>query len=265
MKNLPILYIVFSIGLFLFISSCECDDPTDPDCDNYDPCYESEPVKASFTIKEVVPPYGGFVYEAYEPYDTDTIRIRTVVFEAPEGMDEYTWLIGSEVLHDRVVERGGFPRGETIPITLIVRKTPQFMCFPDDDGIDTLVRYMYVMVNSCNSLIHGRFHGALTHNPQDTFTMEYHGCPPYTVGDTLFPYPRFENLFRNCGIVRTPSGLKGYKHATFWAGDNGTFCDIPYGTIYISGTANEKVTINYTFSRGSQKDQWFTFEGIRQD
>ena len=52
MKNIKIL--IFSLGFLglLALQSCKeecpCDDPTNPNCDNYDPCYGKKPITADF-------------------------------------------------------------------------------------------------------------------------------------------------------------------------------------------------------------------------
>jgi hypothetical protein len=160
-KNIFPLSTVLLVLCLVGFGSCDnCEDITNPECKNYDPCWEGE-VKASFTIMEQVA--GNSTARRYFiPYDTDTIVQYSIEFAAPEGFDKYTWLIGSEVLNERVIYRNNFPRGQTTPITLIVEKTPNTICFPDDDGIDTLVRYMYRTLDRCEQLVDGWYIGSYT-------------------------------------------------------------------------------------------------------
>ncbi|HHB77964.1 MAG TPA: hypothetical protein ENK85_01870, partial [Saprospiraceae bacterium] len=132
-------------------------------CKDPDPCEEATEVTADFTIMENGYPnnLSGGLDTLFKPFDTDTVRRTRIIFSALEEDAEYTWIIGAETLHTRVVQRSGFPKGETIPITLIVKKTPNAMCFPNDDGIDTLVRYMHVLPDSIPPRGYGVFRGTL--------------------------------------------------------------------------------------------------------
>jgi hypothetical protein len=160
-KHIFLLSTVLLVLCLVGFGSCEnCEDITNPECKNYDPCWEGE-VKASFTIMEQFS--GNYTPIRYfVPYDTDTINQYLVEFAAPEGFNKYTWLIGSEVLNQQVVYRNNFPRGQTTPITLIVERTPNNICFPNDDGIDTLVRYMYRTLDRCEQLVDGWYIGSYT-------------------------------------------------------------------------------------------------------
>jgi len=52
MKNLLLFTALLSL---LAWSGCKrCDDPTDPECENYDPCYVANPLSPDFSIEEVV-------------------------------------------------------------------------------------------------------------------------------------------------------------------------------------------------------------------
>lgn len=59
----------------------------------------------------------------------------------------------------------------TIPVRLIVHAKPNLICFPYDDGIDTVVRYLTITSMKKPYLI-GKFLGANTDNPSEQFTIE---------------------------------------------------------------------------------------------
>lgn len=276
---------IFSLSTVLLVlclvgfGSCEnCEDITNPECKNYDPCWEGE-VKASFKILDVLP--FSYIYWTdqdffWEHSDSDTIHSRYVEFEAPEGMDKYTWIIGSEVLHDRVVSRGEFPRNESIPITLIVEKTPNSICFPNDDGIDTLVRNIYYQSGSCNySKVYGSYKGHFLRNPNEEFIVTYEACKPYTLGDTAYEHPRIAGLFKVCqDVVFTTGSLQSKRFALFQTGtltQGGGLCGSPMGSFTISGVNDEKVRIELRYINGDNfgtevpaSNDLFIFEGIRQ-
>jgi len=134
-KPIPILSL-FAL-LLLFVWACRKEKPAF-DLSDKDPCSCASEVSAEFDIHEVT-----WVLETL----TDNIfGDRNARFTAHEEDAEYTWYIGSEVLTTKSVTRffnSGLV-GMTIPITLVVRKEPNSTCFPDDDGYDSIVKYMKI-------------------------------------------------------------------------------------------------------------------------
>ena len=147
-----------------------CYEPTNPICVNYDPCYAAEHVTAQFDAFE----------QLGAGADADTFIITTdkflgfnVKFEAKETDADYTWHIGTETLHDRSFIRSFAAAsliGQTIPVTLVVEKTPDLNCSPNDDGKDSLTRYFEV-VDRCGSLLADTFVGVWDDTPLDTFEL----------------------------------------------------------------------------------------------
>ena len=103
-------------------------------------CSCAEEVSADFTMEE----WGNT--NRYT-VDTDTIYAnRNVKFTALEEDAEYTWYIGAEVIHERSFVRfftDDFV-GQNLPMALKVTKTPNHICLPNDDGEDSVVRYLGV-------------------------------------------------------------------------------------------------------------------------
>lgn len=143
----------FSI-ILLTINACKdecppCDDPTNSECSNYDPCYGKNRVTANFYMYEN---NGGLNPDkGWEYYDTDTLLGQSVLLVAKEEFEpywsevNYTWIIGAETISGKdkkSITRNSFPTNERIPVTLIVSKKPHLDCYPDDDGVDTVTRYM---------------------------------------------------------------------------------------------------------------------------
>jgi hypothetical protein len=176
MKNrylcLSLLLLMIGLGI-----QCKkkCSDPSNPDCGNYDPCFGKQPAHADFKIEEFV---------GSQWFETDSVngRVNTIRFTATQAAESYTWLLGSEVIHEKSFTRTGFPANRWISITLIVQKAPEQSCFPKDDGIDTLVKKMYVWHNEVDwdstysyiRLVHpfpvyGTYYGALKSNPNLKF------------------------------------------------------------------------------------------------
>ncbi len=84
--------------------------------------------------------YGKFITETDTAYTN-----RNIYFIASEKNAEYKWYIGTEILTDSMVGRF-FPssvENQTIPITLVVKKKPNNICFPNDDGYDSITKYIH--------------------------------------------------------------------------------------------------------------------------
>jgi len=136
---------------------------------NPDPCGQAKRVEAQFTIYEPV----GDLHPR-----TDTILWTSIAhFSADEHYDKYEWHIGfdSRIRMDSSFSLR-FPasqveEGVSIPITFIGSRTPNLMCFPDDDGLDTITRQL-VVLSPYNSPVLGSYKGCHLDNPADTFTVD---------------------------------------------------------------------------------------------
>lgn len=254
MNNMKVIKLLISISvLVLILNSCG-KEPVENPCE----CGQ-KPVTANFTVTETRG-WPDWLIAKFEPYDTDTLMFGTTIFTALEEDANYTWLIGIETLHDKIVERSGFPDGQTIPITLIVEKTPDNECFPDDDGRDTLTRYIYQAESSCESVIQGDYHGYLESNSQDTFTISIDNCPPYPdINGQPSGQLVISNLKRDC-IFKAQDLVTSYKQSIFW----GPLCDAPVGTIKVSEEDYSNIEIKYMYQTGDDKDQEFIFRGTKK-
>ena len=270
MKNYP-----FAILLVLFFitsaSRCNkaCYDPTNPDCGNYDACYGQKPVSAAFKIQETLqrpslPDGWG------ETLDTDTITTYGVQFTALEEGAEYEWHIGSEVLKGKSVTRTNFPQFATYPITLIVKKTPNTACFPNDDGRDTVTRNMYAGSWLVHTPFFGKFKGTVT-NPNDTLTIDIHTEKFNSGGiivDRLVP-SNWGCKNNDCDFANGGTGDFTFKKIKFSFAYIAPNCKSPIGIFEIRGKNNDTLVINYdefrVFGSSDLKDRVTRkFVGVRQ-
>jgi hypothetical protein len=113
------------------------------DLSDKDPCSCASEVSAEFVIEEL-----GITAPEPRWIETDTVlKFKTVRFTAKEeNAISYKWYVGSEILSGRSVNRTfGEQWSEIdIPITLVITKQPNLVCFPDDDGYDSLVKSFYI-------------------------------------------------------------------------------------------------------------------------
>ncbi len=138
---MKVLFPLFILVFGLFFS---CKKKVQPELlDVQDPCDCFEEANADFLMEEASTSVGSVAYFT----DTDSILgSKNVRFKAIQDGDSYKWYIGSEVLTTKDVTRffGPATLGSTVPITLVVNKTPNNKCFQNDDGYDSVVKYLTV-------------------------------------------------------------------------------------------------------------------------
>lgn len=175
--NKQFLLFLFAIVVALCLTQCkqECTDNTNPDCPNYcpsvviDPCAELHSTSAAFIIEQRSAAAEGYIYRETSRVMGSNLYVR---FRALEDSATYTWHLGAEVIATREFERV-FPVdliGQTISVMLVVQREPNLACFPNDNGIDTLVKQFQV-ISRCDLDIHSTFRGAWDDNPLDSFII----------------------------------------------------------------------------------------------
>lgn len=102
MRFLKFLMLLLGFIAFMMLQSCKencpCDDPTNPTCENYDPCWGKDTINTFFKVR---PGDNGFPppEEWCDLIPCDTFNASSVRFDIPEGNPEnstYEWQIGSE-------------------------------------------------------------------------------------------------------------------------------------------------------------------------
>lgn len=114
--------------------------------------------------------------------ETDTVfKNKNVQFRAFEDNADYTWYIGQEILNGQITGRFFDENlaGNNIPITLVVKKKPNKICFPNDNGYDSITKIMHVSHFISETTtdydygnIEGRFRVKSPHLP-DSFDIEF--------------------------------------------------------------------------------------------
>lgn len=154
-KNVTISFFAL---LFLLGMSCKKEKPTVPN--EVDPCDCAKEVSADFSIEEkLLKQDNGSWLDTIHIESDKVLADRKVRFTASEQGAEYTWYVGAEIITDKSFYRYFSTNeiGFNIPITLVVRKAPNSICFPDDDGYDSITKVMQV-VDWCDSIgIEGYF------------------------------------------------------------------------------------------------------------
>lgn len=161
MKKL--IYIFF----FFIVVSCKKDKITPP---GPDPCIGLQEVSADFVIEEKS---ASMVVNTTDT-ETDTAYTKKMIkFTAKEENADYTWYIGSEVLHTKSVERyfDQTHNGQTYPITLVVKKQANVKCHPLDDGYDSIIKTI-TLVNRNFDIVHQSVYSAPQPNYEGTYRVK---------------------------------------------------------------------------------------------
>jgi hypothetical protein len=233
MKNT--FFLLLSIFVIL-IAGCNkdepvaCTDETNPECPNYDPCHDAESTSADFETACIV------VSDKYQKITSqeDTFYLgANIQFTAKqEDAISYEWKIGDD---DRVFTEQSFSLtfnpsdsvtlfNRAVPIQLIVIRTPNTDCFPTDDGIDTLTKYIYFV--SIHEITHKKFLGTWVGSredkPDDIYEIEISDEPEID-GPSGIPsfyelqFKNFDNEGDGSCLFQQSTGRVSYNN--FYIGD----------------------------------------------
>ena len=168
---------LFTLSSILLITACKKEQPKLSEF-NKD-CSCATEVSADFAMKEVA----SHINARYRT-ETDTILYNKTVWFVPKEADaNYTWYIGAEIITEKTFNRyfNGSLKGQTLPITLVVKKTPNNICLPNDDGYDSIVKYLTVsnknyedVYDLPNHLFEGtfRFKDSLGNHSEDSVDLD---------------------------------------------------------------------------------------------
>ncbi len=244
--------------LLLVVFSCtrckeDCNDPTNPDCPNYvppvDPCAGKNIVSADFTISQRAAS-GGPEYHTIVPVINNVQHgYSRIVLHANENYAQYTWVIGMDTIHTRDYEFTISEQyeGQTIPLKLIVQKTPDLTCFPNDNGMDTLVKYVHV-ISGCDASIYGLWKGVLTTSPLDSMEV--------LINNSTNPSLPFDCLYRNIyglnGDITDSCGMyiSGGTDIYLKFENNFIGCSSPKGSLMLTPDLNH-IQIDYSLQVGT--------------
>lgn len=230
------------LPLVLLLTACPEDDPVKPD-----PCEGKKPVTAEFEIIE-----GSPINKIQLINQDDTVMsINRVTFKAIGNYDSYRWrLIDDPRIFSgqQHVVQFDEPYGK-ITVELIVQGKPNLQCFPDDDGIDTLYKDIFVK-DRFQTSIYGNYKGVNLSNILDTFNVN------------IFPIKDLENQFRGIAVLNINKGCLDtafYKYPEImWNNSilnfksNGGFnsintCLAPSGYCFLDKNNFNKIQIEYSY------------------
>ncbi len=223
-----------------------------------DECKDKVRTSAAFTMK-----YGvGDTTIALE--NGDTVRKGTTIsFEANDVSDNtitYSWKIGTD---PRVFTKNKFELEfddvGKIDVQLILKKSPNLDCFPDDDGIDT-IRQSFFLVDTILTL--GKYEGFVENRPNQKFTVEL-------IWNLALGRTYLDNLPNGC--IRTNRDWTEVEYSANYRdvqigyiGNTGKVCPGIYGYGKLAKD-NSSFTINYVvWNELQQKFVYEKFIGIKK-
>lgn len=184
--------------------------------------------------------------------DTDSIQLnKNVRFRPKQEGGSYKWYIGSEVLETQEVTRffGTSTEGLTVPITLVHKKKPNKICFPKDDGIDSVVKYLTITSFPIDmgadvdfGSIEGLYRVKSDHLP-DSFDVEIQVIK--VLGLPKVNFYNYDGQGSNCLNQIEMMHGSNYKELYLLGGTGTLVCDYLEGSVKNKG--NRKVEMNLSF------------------
>ena len=160
-------FLMSVLPLMWLLTAC----PDDPVKVEPDPCEGKTPVTADFDIYITA---FDEIKKSYFKYHTDTALVyNRITFEAKGDYEYYEWQLGDDpTIYNDKIEIFQFKEawGE-LKMRLIVKNPPDTLCFPADDGIDTVYKTITVVELDSAAII-GSYLGYHTSDTLDTFRVD---------------------------------------------------------------------------------------------
>jgi hypothetical protein len=149
---LKIIKLTLALFAVLFFNSCKkdclpCQDPTNPKCGNYDPCYGKKTANFGFTFGSQWGTEEYFLGIKNYVHDKDSVFVNKERFKftAHSIYDSVIWKLGSETIVSKSFVRIFSNVPEAFYQCQMIGYRAKQACIKNDDGIDTVVRRWYMM------------------------------------------------------------------------------------------------------------------------
>jgi len=161
---------IFFISMLLLVTfGCRKKQPEMNAVQNACDCIEE--TSAEFTINEI----SAIGLPGEMETETDTCYANKNIRFIPKMKNtDYTWYIGSEIVNVEILGRyfSLAQGGQDIPVSLVVKKQANNVCFPNDDGYDSITKSFHVAMYDAslntmatiNTYIEGSYRLFDTHN-----------------------------------------------------------------------------------------------------
>ena len=164
-------------------AECPCDDPGNPECPNYDPCFGKEQPNARFLTEDrlIWPEWLEYLW-----IHDSIIRGGPVQFRSPFQSPEvsHIWYIGAETLETPSVIRNfsAVQRPAFITVSHVITYPVDSLCYPEATGRDSVAQTFYLIDYLSELLtIESTFRGVIN-NEADSFDFKIR-CLDYLTGE----------------------------------------------------------------------------------
>lgn len=230
----PLIFIFCLFSVFAFYGCPKDDNPVKPD-----PC-SITPIKTKIVFYERI---------NYRYFEADTTFTQYFIHVSAEGDSATEWHWDIENGTYQKSEKsfsGNFTNNGTYHFSLIAKRVPNQVCFPEDDGWDTVKKNLVILGDQYKSKICGDYKGFFADSPKDTFVISLFWQKP---SPTEYPRMRISNMSKGC--VDTVDGYPlyyssvGYKNGWFLTNGNPKYnCEPAEGWMRVN-TATDEITIDY--------------------
>jgi hypothetical protein len=240
LSQLKLVLVAPALGLLLTFSCC--DDPEPNAC------------------KDVTKMQGRFsIYEHLQVAGRDSLLVsdtvltnNPIVFAADTDYVSYEWRIADDprVFNTKQVSLTFANPQSNISIMLIAKWNKNVKCFPQDDGVDTVVHFLTVVNQEKHEII-GAYSGADQSSPTDLYTVEIKSSSNNQKLILL-------NLNEGCDPVDPAIGVEGfyndvgYKKMLF-VGYYVNACKNPEGVVTVAPN-NDDIRIDYTVGNATEEN-----------
>jgi len=248
-KYIPTIFLAAGLA-FVFSACCRdddntCSDPTNPECENYDPCIDIEEPSAKIILRESI-----FGPDGFELTPDDSLFYNEVTFSSPYSGSEYThtWYLGAEVITEASFSRehSFVERPAQLTVSHVLEYPVDSVCYPYSTGRDSTSRKYYLIKYWKEFGVYSKFRGVFE-NQTDSFDFEFKfifddNTPVY------FGYPNdLEPVFATLNFDNqgdsTDIGLVGRNSIGYFGGDGNSY---PSGSIKIDPTT-KIAKLEYTY------------------
>jgi hypothetical protein len=185
MKQLFEYFLLLALISGVF-SACDkddepCDDNTNPECPNYDPCLDVQEPNARFFVEDrlIWPEFGEYLWIHDSILKGGPVRFRSP-FEDSQVL--HTWYIGSQVFDTPSVIRNfsAVQRPDFITVSHVVTYQVDSLCYPEATGRDSVSQTFYLTDFVSELLTIDNIFRGVHNNTVDSFDFKIRALQSFT-------------------------------------------------------------------------------------
>ncbi len=250
--------LIFGISMLVMVAACKhkCLDSRNPECKNYNPCWDKKPASAEIEI------FFDNILINKEFHDSVFLKGTPLTFRSKYTAKQYDWKLGAESLFVREYERGfnAVPAGQ-YEVSLRTLSEPNKACFSDDKEVNSKTQQFYFVNSVCDFHIYGSFK-VLFDGAADSSIVRLRGWDKKNwtwTNDTCgHPYgTAFFNFKNENDTMRSGDGAFLYNSEIWFTGSEPSRNLLEpqvgyFKTNQLTGTVESKYIV---------KEKWYNFKG----